>query len=825
MPTHSLNALFNPASVALIGASERPGSLGAALTCNLLAGGFNGELFLLSRRHRRIQDRPAFAHLADLPHPPDLAIIATPLPTVPNLLIELGRMGTPVAVIVADHGPAVGAAAQQWLLTLRQLAHTHNVRLLGPDSFGVIAPRYGLNASLSHLLPWPGQLALIAQSGAVLAPVLEWATARGIGFSSVIALGERADLNFSDLLNWLVRDPETRTILLYLETLTDARKFLSAARAAARIKPVLVVRAGRGGDPASHQIDALYDAAFRRAGMLRVQSLRELFWAAEALDLDLPATGDRLAIVGNSHGLGMLAADALFAEGGRLARFSPATANALRAVLPTGFAPDNPLDLGGDAGPARFTAVLELLLNERELDGILVLNSPNALVSAEDTATAVSETVGRLRLQSGQRPGVLTCWLGVNSARAARQRFLEQRIPTYDIPNDAVRAFIQRWRHQQNRIALMETPPDLPELFTADLAAARQTVHAALAEGRNLLNPAETATLLQAYGIGFAPLAPTPSHAEEGAALPADFAPLELAIRMIVDPAFGPALLLGSGGRSAALSNEVVAALPPLNPVLAREVIAHTRLYQLLRNADAAMTGLLDSVILLLVKVAQLVVDLGEVVELELNPVLATAQQATVSAGRIRLAASDQPAHARLAIRPYPRELEETLELPDGSTLLIRPVRPEDEPAFIAGFARLTAEEIRMRFMHLVKELTHIEAARLTQIDYDREMALVAVRQRPDREPEGCGVARIIGDADRERAEFAIILLQEATGIGLSSLLLRRLIHYARAQGLREIFGEILRENEPMLELCRAMGFTVKVCPEDSRVMIATLAL
>ena len=824
MPTHSLNALFNPASVALIGASERPGSLGAALTRNLLAGGFNGELFLLSRRHRRIQDRPAFAHLADLPHPPDLAIIATPLPTVPNLLIELGRLGTPVAVIVSDHG-LVGVAARQSLHTLRELAHTHNVRLLGPDSFGVITPRYGLNASLSHLLPWPGQLALIAQSGAVLAPMLEWATVRGIGFASVIALGERADLNFSDLLDWLVRNPETRAILLYLETLTDARKFLSAARAAARIKPVLAVRAGRGGDPASHQIDALYDAVFRRAGMLRVQSLRELFWAAEALDLDLPATGDRLAIVGNSRGLGMLAADALFAEGGRLARFNPATESALREVLPAGFAPDNPLDLGGDAGPARFTAVLELLLNERELDGILVLNSPNALVSAEDTATAVSETVGRLRLQNRKRPGVLTCWLGVNSARTARQRFLEQRIPTYDIPNDAIRAFIQRWRHQQNRIALMETPPDLPELFTADLAVARQTVHAVLADGRNRLNSAETAALLQAYGIAFFSRVPAQPDTGARASIPADFAPLELAIRMIVDPAFGPVLLLGPGGRSVALFNEVVAALPPLNPVLAREVIAHTRLYQLLRNADAAMSGLLDSVILLLVKVAQLVVDLGEVVELELNPVLATAQQATVSAGRIQLAASDQPAHARLAIRPYPRELEETLELPDGSTLLIRPVRPEDEPAFIAGFSRLTAEAIRMRFMHLVKELTHIEAARLTQIDYDREMALVAVRQRPDREPEGCGVARIIGDADRERAEFAIILLQEATGIGLSSLLLRRLIHYARAQGLREIFGEILRENEPMLELCRAMGFTLKVCPEDSGVMIATLAL
>ncbi len=468
MPTRSLKALFNPASVALIGASERPGSLGAALTRNLLAGGFKGELFLLSRRHRRIQDQAAFAHLADLPHPPELAIIATPRSTIPDLLTELGRLGTQVAVIATDPGPLGNDDLRRFHHTLREIARPHDLRLLGPDSLGVIIPRCGLNASLSHLLPSPGHLALIAQSGAVLAPMLGWATAQGLGFSSVIALGQRADLNFSDLLDWLARDPDTRAILLYLETLTDARKFLSAARAAARIKPVLVVRAGRGGDPASHQVDAIYDAAFRRAGMLRVQSLRELFWAAETLALDVPTTGDRLAIVGNSRGLGLLAADTLFAEGGQLARFSPSLQDALRPALPAGVALDNPLDLGGDAGPARFAAVLEPLLKDRELDGILVLNSPNALVSAEAVAMAVSATVDRCRAQGGRLPGVLTCWLGGSSDRAARQRFLEQQISSYDIPDDAVRAFMQRWRYQQNRIALMETPPDPPEGFTTD---------------------------------------------------------------------------------------------------------------------------------------------------------------------------------------------------------------------------------------------------------------------------------------------------------------------------------------------------------------------
>lgn len=815
MPTRFLRSLFAPSSVALIGASERPDSLGAALTRNMLADSFKGELFLLNRRHRRVQDMPTYARLADLPHPPELAIIATPTPTLPDLLAELGRMGTRIAVIATRSNAPDADETHRFHHALREAARPSGLRLLGPDSFGVIVPRRGLNASLSHIQPRPGQLALITQSGAVLASMLEWATAQGIGFSHIIDLGECADIDFSDLLDWLTRDPDTRAILLYMETLQRARLFLSAARAVARIKPVLVVRAGRGGDRASYQADAIYDAAFRRAGILRVQSLRELFWAAETLALDLPVSGNRLAILGNSHGLGLLTADALLAEGGCLARFSPTTRESLRRFLPAGAALDNPLDLGSDAGPARFAAALEAVLGEREIDGVLALHAPNALASADDTAAAVIETVARCRARGGRQPSVLASWLGIDSARTARQRLREQGIPTYDTPNDAVRAFMQRWRHRQNRIALMETPPDLPELSDIDVAAAQRILQQALAKKHDVLTAAETAALLQAYGIAVL--------AADGQTLASPS--LALTIWVSVDPVFGPVLLLGPGGAAAVLPDAFVAALPPLNPALARQMIAQAWFYPLLSNADAALTGRLDDVIRLLVRIAQLIVDLGEVIELELEPVLATMDGAMVGAARIRIAPCAEPAQTRLAIRPYPRELEEAQILPDGSRLLIRPVRPEDEPAFIAGFARLSVEEIRMRFMHVFKELTHAEAARLTQIDYDREMALVALRQRAGQALEGCGVARIISDPDRERAEFAILLHHDATGIGLSSLLLRRIIHYARQQGIRELYGEILRENEPMLALCRAMGFALTACPEDAGVMLASLAL
>ncbi|MDG4561694.1 MAG: GNAT family N-acetyltransferase [Candidatus Competibacter sp.] len=826
MPTLS-RYLFEPDSVALIGASERPGSLGAVLTRNVLAGGFKGDLFLVNRRHRRVQGVPAFRHLSELPRTPELAILATPASTFPALLAELGRRGTGVAVIVSSVVSGKTNRTADPYPALLAVAKPHGLRVLGPDSLGLMAPRVGLNASLGHRFPPPGHLALVAQSGMVLTPVLEWMASRGIGVSGMVALGTGIDVDFAELLDEFADDPNTQAILLCLEALPVgaagtsveiARSFLSAARAAARVKPVLVVRAGRGGDPVSHQSDVVYDAAFRRAGMLRVQSLRELCWAAETLALDLPVNGDRLAIVGNSRELGLLAADTLLAEGGRLARFSGATEAALRPIVP-GATPDNPLDLGRDAGRSRFAAVLDILLEAPETDGVLMLHAPNALVAAADGAAAAIEATERYRARGGQRLGVLTCYLDIDNARAVRRRLLAARIPAYDTPNDAIRAFMQRWRQQRNRIALLETPPDRSDRFDADPSAARRILQRALAEGRELLSASETSALLAMYGIS------PQTAASASTAQPIAPVLLDLSVRMVVDPVFGPVLLLGLGGGAAALSDEVVAVLPPLDPVLARAALAQTRIQRLLQNVDPDRDGLLDDVVLLLVKVARLIGDLAEIVELALNPIAVTAAGMTVGTARVRVATATEPAHGRLAIRPYPRELEETLSLPDGSTLWIRPVRPEDEPGFIAGFAQLSREEVRMRFMYVVKELTHADAARLTRIDYDREMALVALRQRVGQAPGLCGVVRFGHGFDRARAEFAIVLLRDATGIGLGSLLLRRLIDHARRQGIRELFGEVLRDNESMLKLCRAMGFTVRACPDDPGVMIAALPL
>ena len=817
MATRHLRYLFEPSTVALIGASERPGSLGAALTRKLLAGGFQGELFLVNRRHQRVQDQPAFQKLSELPRVPELAILATPAATLVRQVARLGRLGVKVIVIATPVERLPGAVRRAWE-TINQ-RHPHGPRLLGPGSFGVIAPRRGLDVSLGSVSLKPGHLALIASSGAVLTPVLEWATDQGMGFSRVAALGETVDIDCGDLLDWLAGDPDTHAILLYLETLTDARKFLSAARAATRFKPVLAVRAGRGGDAASHQADVVYDAAFRRVGIVRLQSLRELCWTAAALTHPSPPTGDRLAILGNGGGLGRLAADTLLAEGGRLAQFDSETQTALGELLPIGGAPDNPLDLGEDAVPAQFAAALERLLRAPDLDGVLALHAPNARAATEDSAAALIGVIDQSRDRAGSRPIVLPCWLGADSARAARQCFVKAALPHFDTPDDAVRAFLRRWRRARDQVALMETPPETPGRFDVDIAKAREIVQAIQTEGRDRPNAAESAMLLSLYDLPF------PQPDATIAAPVAGPAPLALSIRVVTDPVFGPALLLEPSGADAGASGDCVAALPSLDPVLAREALIHTRIHRLLQNAAATDPALLDRLILTLVRVAQLIADLEAVIELDLDPLWLDRESMTLGAARIRVAKLAEPPRRRLAIRPYPRELEEILDLPDGSTVWIRPVRSEDEPSFLSGFNRLSREEIRMRFMHVLKELTHEHAARLTQIDYDRDMALIALRRYENQAPAPCGVARIIGDANRERAEFAIVLLREATGIGLGSLLLRRLIQYAREWGFREIFGEILRENQPMLRLCRAMDFAIQPHPDDSGVVIATLAL
>ncbi|MGE0483003.1 MAG: GNAT family N-acetyltransferase [Gammaproteobacteria bacterium] len=886
MTVRNLDAVFKPRSVALIGASARDGALGRLLLENLRGSGFTGPVFAVNAHHDTLLGEPCYREVAALPEVPDLAVIATPPDSVPDIVTALARRGTRAAVVITAGFGGDGAASRERLLAAARPAL---LRVVGPNCLGVLAPHAGLNASFAHLAPRPGGIAFIAQSGAMITSILDWADSRGIGFSALASIGDMADVDFGDLLDYFADDRDTRAILLYAEAVTAARKFMSAARAAARSKPVIVVKAGRHaaaaraaashtGALAGH--DEVYDAAFRRAGMLRVDTLEELFDAAETLSLMRPPRGERLVIVSNGGGIGVLATDALAGRGGQLAELSAATLARLDAVLPATWSHGNPVDIIGDAPPARYQAALEAVLAEPAADAILVLNCPTAVTTGDAAAAAVITA-----LPPRGAPPVFTSWVGGRGTEAARARFREHGIPTYESPEDAVTAFQHLVEYRRNQAALMETPPSLPQAFSADVATARSTVAAALAAGREWLSEIEAKQVLAAYGIGvvetrFAPdaaaagacaralgvpvalkiVSPDLTHKSDVGGVVLDLAPdavaaaaaamreriarerpaasiegfavepmvargqgVELIAGVVDDAQFGPVVLFGHGGTAVELIDDTVIALPPLNLALARDAIARTRVARLLGGYRGVPAVDVDAVALTLVRLSQLVVDLAEVVELDINPLLARADGVTALDARVRVRASSADGAARLAIRPYPGELEQALRLTDGREFLLRPIRPEDEPALLRTFSRLSPEEIRFRFFAPLKFLDHLMAARFTQIDYDRQMALVLTEVGASDEIHA--VVRLIEDPDRERAEFAIVVEHELAGQGLGTRLMHVIIDYARARGVAVLWGEVLADNHRMLALGRELGFREHAHPSEPGIVHVELDL
>jgi acetyltransferase len=893
MTIRNLQFLFKPQSVALIGASNRPGSIGALLARNLFRGGFDGPVMPVNPKHRAVERVLTYPDVASLPLVPDLAVIATPPETVPGIIADLAARGTKGAVVITagfgEGGAARGAELRQAMLD----AGRHQLmRIVGPNCLGIMVPGIGLNASFAAVEPLSGRLALVAQSGAMVAAAADWATSRGIGFSHLVSLGDMADVDFGDMLDYLANDPDTRAILLYVEMVSHARKFMSAGRAAARLKPVIVVKAGRHAEgaraAASHTgalvgADAVYDTAFRRAGMLRVLRLEELFDAVQTLAVAQPPRGDRLAILTNGGGAGVLATDALIDLGGRLAELAPETISRLDHVLPATWPRANPVDIIGDAPAGRYAEALEVVMQDQGVDGVVVLNCPTAVASPTAAAQAVVEVAARHK-----RPPLLTIWLGDRAAQEARQLFAAHDIPTYDTPEDAVGAFLQMVAYRRNQETLMQTPPSLSEELEPDTAAALAIIARALADGRSGLSVVEGKEILAAYDVPVA-TARLAAGPEEAAALAAEIdgpialkivspdilhksdiggvaldlvgpgrveeaaaamlervheaAPearltglsvqtmirrpgaYELIVGVTTDRQFGPMVLFGHGGTAVEVINDRALALPPLNLQLARELMSRTRIHGLLQGFRDQPPADLDAIAATLVKISQLVVDIAEIEELDINPLLADGAGVIALDARIRIAAANAPPTQRLAIRPYPKELEETIRLDDGRELLLRPVLPEDEPAFHRAMAKLTPEEIRLRFFTPIKALTHLQTARLTQIDYDREMALVLAEPTLPGEAEVFGVARLTADPDNERAEYAIIVRHEMTGKGLGLLLMRRLIDYAKKRGIGEIFGDVLRENSRMLQMCQKLGFAQTRHPEEPGLVRVVLDL
>ncbi|MBK8908303.1 MAG: bifunctional acetate--CoA ligase family protein/GNAT family N-acetyltransferase [Rhodospirillales bacterium] len=892
MSVRNLDYLLKPTSVALIGASKEPRSIGAVLARNLFNFGFDGPIMPVNPNHRAIEGVLTYADAADLPEKPDLVVIATPPPTVPGLIAEFAERGARAAIVItAGFGEGGDDKGRELRQAMLDAARPHTLRILGPNCLGLIVPGVGLNASFAHTGPAAGHLAFVAQSGAMVTTVLDWAASRNIGFSHFVSLGDMADVDFGDMLDHLASEPETRGILLYIESVTYARKFMSAARAAARIKPVIVIKAGRSDAGAraasSHTgalagLDAVYDAAFRRAGMLRVDDIGGLFGAIETLAMGGRAKGDRLGILSNGGGVAVMATDALADHGGRLAELSADTIAALGNVLPPTWSRTNPVDIIGDAPPSRYAKALEIVLKDPGADAVLVLNCPLAIASSTEAAQAVIDTV------ADSRACVLTSWLGENAAHEARRRFAENRIPSYYTPERAVRAFMDMVKYQRNQETLMETPASVPEEFETDSGAVRAIIDAALAEDRGWLTELEAKAVLAAYAIPVVEtrIAADPRAAAEAAAefggpvvlkiLSTDIThksdwggvaldlrssqavrdaaedmlrrigdkstsariagftvqPMvsrsgayELIIGMIEDRQFGPVILFGHGGTATEIIGDTALALPPLNMRLARDLIAATRVYDMLKGFRGRPGADLQEIALTLIKVSQLIIDFGEIAELDVNPLLADASGVVGLDARVRVRRADGPAAARLAIRPYPKTLEEVISVADGRTLLLRPVRPEDEPAFHELFARMSPEDIRMRFFASKRVLSHATAARMTQIDYDREMALVLAEPGTPGQVAVYGVVHITADPDGEKAEYAIMVRSDMVGRGLGPLLMQRIIDYARSRGIKEIFGDVLRQNKPMLRVCDRFNFSSHRHPDDPSVIDVRLKL
>jgi len=883
----NLEKLLAPRSVGLVGASPQPGSVGAILARNLLHGGFAGPVWLVNPRHKAIDGTPCFASLEALPGAPDLVVVATPPATVPAVIAQAGARGARAAVVITA---GVTDALRQRML---EAAQPYCLRIEGPNCLGLLLPHIGLNASFAHRMPLAGDLAFLSQSGALVTAIIDWTATRGIGLSQVISLGDMADADFGDFLDYLAGDVTSRAILIYMEQMTAAAKFVSAARRAARAKPVIILKAGRNAAAAKAAMshtgalagsDAAYNAAFRRAGVLRVEELRQLFDGAEIVSAAPHLSGERLAILTNGGGAGVLATDALADLGGRLADLSGATVERLQALLPSTWSGANPVDIIGDAGADRYLGAMQALLADKATDAILVMNCPTALASSEDAANVVVKEASAHKADHPCKV-VLTSWLGDAASTASRRLFSAAGIPTFETPEGAVEGFMQLVRYRRAQDELMQVPPSAPEAMVFDRAAAEAILSQALAAGRSVLSESEAKDLLAAYGIPIVrtltakdPVEVEARAAEilkdhracvikivsDGISHKSDVGGVRLAItsarearaaaeEMLVnvsrlrpaavirgftvqamverahaheliagaseDLTVGPLMMFGAGGTAVEVTADTAHALPPLDLKLAHQMMRETRVYRLLKGYRDRPPADLDGIALTLVRLSYLVAHHASIRELDINPLLADEHGVVALDARVGVVDPAVKPRKPLTVRPYPVEWERSTELAAVGVVTLRPIRPGDEPQYERFFARITPEDLRMRFFTAAPERTFRFFARMTQIDYAREMAFVAAAHE-----ELLGIARLIADPDYRRAEFAVIVRSDLKGKGLGYALMRHLIGYARAEGLSEVYGDVLAENAAMLRMCRDLGFVAGLDPA-SQVVRVSLAL
>lgn len=876
MSQRGLEALLRPKSIAVIGASVKPQRAGYLMMRNLLDGNFPGPILPVTPKYQAVCGVLAWSDIASLPIAPDLAVICTNAGRNLSLLQQLGERGCKACIILS--------APESQLEALKACASQWQIRLLGPNSLGLLAPWQGLNASFSPVPIEKGKLAFISQSAAVSNTILDWAQQRQLGFSWFIALGDSLDIDADDLLDFLARDGKTSAILLYLERLSDARRFVSAARSASRNKPIVVIKSGRSSQAQnllnSHPgLDAAWDAAIQRAGLLRVQDTHELFSAVETLSHMRPLRGERLMIISNGAAPAALALDTLVARNGKLATLSDTTISALNEVLPVNVTPGNPLDLKDDASPEHYLSAVRLLLDSHDADALMIVHAPSAVAPATVTAQRLIDTIKQH--PRGHSVTILTNWCGEHSSLEARRAFSDAGIPTYRTPEGTITAFMHMVEYRRNQKQLRETPA-LPVSLQQDTAHAHQLIHQALSNGPVTLDTHEVQAILQAYGLNTLPnwiasdsveavhiaeqigypvalklrspdiphksevqgvmlYLRTASEVQQAANAIIDRVKLtwpqanihgllvqsmanragaqELRIVVEQDPLFGPIIMLGEGGIEWHADRQAVVALPPLNMTLARYLVIQAIKSGKIRGRSALRPLDIAGLSQLLVQVSNLIVDCPDIQRLDIHPLLAAGDEFTLLDVTMELAPFSGDAEARLAIRPYPHTLEEHVELKDGQRCLFRPILPEDEPLLQRFIAQVTKEDLYYRYFSEINEFTHDDLANMTQIDYDREMAIVAVRQQQGEE-EIIGVTRAISDADNIDAEFSVLVRSDLKGLGMGRRLLEKMIVYTRDHGLQQLNGITMPGNRGMITLARKLGFTVDIQLEDGIVSL-----
>ncbi len=889
---HYLKPLFEPQSVAIIGATERENAIGAVLVSNMLGAGYQGALFAVNPKYRAVQGVQCFPAIDRVPQRVELAVVATPARTVPAIIAACGEAGVRAAVVISAGFAESGAEGAGLERALLETARRDQVRVIGPNCLGIMRPEIGLNATFARGQALQGALGLISQSGAICTAMLDWARPNGIGFSSVISLGGSIDVDFGEIIDYLVYDPRTEHILLYIEGVRHARRFVSALRAAARVKPVILIKAGRhpAGSRASVSHtgamvgdDDVFDAVVRRAGVVRVATIGQLVAAAQALSDHFRPRGERLAVITNAGGPGVIAADRAADLGIPLAELQPETIKVMKAALPANWSHANPVDLIGDADAARYSAAVAACLADSNVGGVLAILSPQAMTVAVEAARVVVDAAAK-----SDKP-IITCWMGEEQVRAARKLFTEARIPTFRTPEIAVEVFAHVSAFHRNQRLLTQTPGPLSHHPLPDVEAAQLIIHAVLDERRQTLSQMQSKALLAAFHVPIAntalarsaneamllaqemglPVAmkidsPDITHKSDAGGVRLGLANVqavraayqeildavarlrpearvngvtvepmitrpngrELMVGVIRDPVFGPAITFGTGGAAVEVYRDRAVALPPLNAFLVRELINGTRAARLLgpfRHMPQANHEALEAVLL---RVSEIACELPWIRELDINPLIVDDNGAIVVDARIVIGhvPPGRDRYAHMAIHPYPAQLVSVWQLPDGRNATLRPIRPEDAQIEQEFVRELSPESRRFRFMGTLRELTPLMLARLTQIDYDREMAMIALIEEGGRETE-IGVCRYATSPDGETCEFALVVTDAWQRRGLGRRLMNVLIDVARERGLKAMIGHVLAENSGMLGMCAALGFTIADSPDEPDIKRVSLIL